>query len=1251
LAKIDGVLNSVLNNIEGCLVLTDTKNNIVFVNNAAIDLLQTSAADVLGKSALDVLTFFPEEESLNVYYYENKPISVKILKLKTGIEYFVEVKVKKLEEQGGGHSIFFRDVTMSELYTTKLQKSEEKYRGLFQNALEGIIVLDDDGKIVDVNPTACSIYGIGKEQFTKLTVGDIFPHKTNEESKSIWNQFRREGKIGGFYKYPRKKGEYRYIDFKAKSNFIAGFHLGIFTDVTEKREIENALRTSETQMKAIFNSSSQKIVLLDMDYKIVQVNKKALESSRQLGAKILMPGTSILEYANKKITPSGKEGLFLEKAKCGAVSRFEYIPYPEQPNYWIEVIVSPVYAKNKVKYICINTVDISLRKKAEITLLESEARFKSLVQNSSDVIMLISSASKIKYYSPSISKVLGYNEDTLIGKDLVPYIYKPDRAKFEEAVRYVIKEKIKTHAIEVKVLSASDDYKSLEIVLNNQLENSFIEGIVLNARDISARKKQEESLLLLERAIDSCDNGILITDPNQINNPIIYANRAFEKLTGYTYKEVVGKNSDFLVGADSGTMEADKIRKAVRSKSNVALRIKNYKKNGLPFWNDLTLSPVFNKDKELTNFIGVMQDVTERKLVEDILHIVNQDIAQAAEKEFFEILATQLGTLLKLDSIIISELTEEKKLLTKALFLDGKLQENKLFSLNLTPCQTVISKGKPIVLTQLSKEFQSLPWIADNKFTKYIGIPLIASNGRSVGVIAALSREGFKDCVLVERLLNLFSARTGAVLEREQYLKVLLSSEAKFRSLAETSPDYIFIVDAFTLQISYANKALFFGQKLLNLKTPLVTSLVHPHDLEILKEKWNKILKGEEENNSLDYRIKTKSGTYAWVASNHTVLEKNEGVVSKILLTTRVITDRKKYEKALQESEGRLVGLIENTKDLLWSVNKDLIFTTMNTAFKAFIKQQFKLTVKPGQNIREILPAKVRDVWIENHQRSLSGERFVSDFQLNIKNKEISFEIAYNPILSGKEISGVSVFARDITQRKIAENNIIQTNFELDSFVYRASHDLRAPLRSVLGLINLTKKEKEEAQRNMYLALAEKSIGKLDSFIADLTNFSRNTRMEVSSRRIDFNQVIGECFDHLMHMENAGNLKMTFSVREKYPFYSDPIRISIINQNLGSNGIKYYNAYSEASVCHVEVILQKNCAKIYVRDNGKGIKNEYFDAIFNMFFRASEEAYGSGLGLYITKQVVEKLNGEISVKSQTGKGSEFSVVLPNANPL
>jgi PAS domain S-box-containing protein len=247
---------------------------------------------------------------------------------------------------------------------------------------------------------------------------------------------------------------------------------------------------------------------------------------------------------------------FLEKVKKGEVVSHE-ISLPN--DQWIEHSLIPVFDNKKnVKGICLISSDITYRKKAQISLAESEARFRSLVQNSSDIITILSKDRKITYSSASIEKILGYTQEDIFSEDMLNYVHPEDVQKFRSAFQKIILASPSEMSFEYRFRHSDGYYLHLETTFNNLFENEHIKGIVLNSRDISERKHQDENLQLLERGIDASKNGIIITDPNQPDNPIIYTNKAFEQITGYTNEEVVGKNCRFLQRDDVKQPELEK---------------------------------------------------------------------------------------------------------------------------------------------------------------------------------------------------------------------------------------------------------------------------------------------------------------------------------------------------------------------------------------------------------------------------------------------------------------------------------------------------------------------------------------------------------------------------------------------------------------------------------------------------------------------------------------------------------------------
>ena len=243
-------------------------------------------------------------------------------------------------------------------------------------------------------------------------------------------------------------------------------------------------------------------------------------------------------------------------------------------------------------------------------------------------------------------------------------------------------------------------------------------------------------------------------------------------------------------------------------------------------------------------------------------------------------------------------------------------------------------------------------------------------------------------------------------------------------------------------------------------------------------------------------------------------------------------------------------------------------------------------------------------------------------------------------------------FQEEQLQKKVLERSneeLRKSNKELDSFVYSVSHDLRAPLSSMLGVVGLCEIGTEDPFILKNVGLIKTSIKKLDGFIIDILDYSRNSRLEITSNEIHFNDLLNDVSNNLkfMGIEEQRKVSIRTTVNNGIPFYSDKSRVSIILNNLISNSIRYHSPNAPEPFVEIEVNVSESAARIQVKDNGLGIDKENHAKVFNMFYRVSNRSIGSGLGLYIVKEAVEKLNGTIDLKSEIGKGTEFSVHLPN----
>lgn len=221
-----------------------------------------------------------------------------------------------------------------------------------------------------------------------------------------------------------------------------------------------------------------------------------------------------------------------------------------------------------------------------------------------------------------------------------------------------------------------------------------------------------------------------------------------------------------------------------------------------------------------------------------------------------------------------------------------------------------------------------------------------------------------------------------------------------------------------------------------------------------------------------------------------------------------------------------------------------------------------------------------------------------------------------------------------------------KANQELDCFLYSVSHDLRAPIASILGLTHLAKMETTDPKTSPYISMIEQRIKKLDSVIGDILQLSRSSKAEVKIEPVDFNNLMTEIISDVKFNQGVDKIQLHYNSNPEHVFRSDRAQLKIILNNLVSNAIKYHRLNQDEPFIKVLFKKQDAAVVIEVIDNGEGIAPDNQDKIFEMFYRASSSSDGTGLGLYIVKEAINKLNGKIEVESRLQVGTTFTVTLP-----
>jgi len=361
----------------------------------------------------------------------------------------------------------------------------------------------------------------------------------------------------------------------------------------------------------------------------------------------------------------------------------------------------------------------------------------------------------------------------------------------------------------------------------------------------------------------------------------------------------------------------------------------------------------------------------------------------------------------------------------------------------------------------------------------------------------------------------------------------------------------------------------------------------------------------------------------------------------------RDITDKKHAELQMRKNEMLFTQLFESAPMAVVMLDERGRVHLVNNGFTEMFG--FDKETLQGRNLNDfIVPEDLKNEGIDLNNL-ITSHRVVSIETIRKhKTGRLINVILYGvPVTLENQTIGIYGVYVDITDRKSVEEELKTRNTELDNFVYKVSHDLRAPLSSILGLVNLARLPGNTDNPMDYINLIGEKVDRLDHFISDVLSHSKNLKLDVAVAKVDLREVIAHTFSDLSYLHGASEIKQNVSI-EGIDFYNDPWRVAEILRNLISNSIKYRNLdHRIQSEINIKIRIDHLRADISFTDNGIGIDPDSLDRIFEMFFRASEQSDGSGIGLYIVKNAVDKLGGQISVQSKVGIGTRFHIILPN----
>ncbi|WP_282113575.1 PAS domain S-box protein [Maribacter stanieri] len=1070
------------------------------------------------------------------------------------------------------------------------------FKGIFESSVEGILVVSEHGNIIKANSSVENIFGYESGELTYKIVEDLIPHQFKKSHRNHRKEFtkapvsRAMGK-GGHLLGIKKDGTQIPLEISLSPTKIHDKNVVVafVNDITErllalKKAAINAEKMNEAQSLAhvgswVWDLQTNEREWSDEFYRICGLEPGDDRLTPENAKEFIHPDdrqatADGVNYAIKKHTS------FINKKRIvRADSSIRYIVANGKATY--DEDGNPLEWFGTIQ-------DITEQKETEKQLEDNLSKNKALLEALPDMMFILNHEGEfIDCYAPEPEKLFA-PPATLIGAniiDLLPkHIYKVVREGMDKAIE-------------------SDELQFIEYDFEGESGRQFYEGRIVPMnkdqllailRDITEEKIIENVLYVRNRALDVTANGIIICDTQKPDFPIIYGNEAFTKITGYEREDFIGKNCRFLQGEDKDQPEINIMSVAIKKGEECNVVLRNYRKDGSLFWNEISITPIYNSKKVLTHFVAVQSDVTAHKV-----------------EEFFKI-----GQSHVMDMIIRHEPLKS---------IGYKIIET---------IETAIPKckGSILLLNDVSGKLEKLaaPSLSDN-YTMAIEKMFIGPANGSSGTTAF-----FKEEVIVSDTINDPLWKDFQELVIKDNIKACWSFP-----ICSSNKE---LLGTFAIYFPISRKPLDTEKEIINIITQAISVAIEQHNINVaLYESRKELATYAEalENKVNDRTVELKEMVQKLVESNLSLEDQFQFTKAA---ENNAIASRKLLESIFNNFPGGFVGVADLNLKILLHEGEDLDML----GFRDIIHVGDTIDDLKGIEV-EVLE-KVKEKLLE----TLEGKH--CSFELIIKDK--TYLVNTTPLFNElQEVEQALVVYNNITDQKKVEidiRNTLSKEKELNElksrFISMASHEFRTPLSAILAATNLMERQNGEGleeKRLKYINKVKVSVKNLVSILNDFLSLSKLEEGQVIAIPTLFNVVE---FCQTLVEEIQGIKKQGQVIEIVYSQYAIEVGLDLkllrhIVHNLLSNAIKYSGENKKITL----KIATKNSKLLFeVIDQGIGIPAEDQGFMFQRFYRANNAAnyQGTGLGLNIVKQYVLLMEGHISFQSELNKGTIFTVELP-----
>ena len=1126
------------------------------------------------------------------------------------IEHIGTARSWTAEDQNFARSV--ADLVSLALEAQERQRTQEELsnrhrlnRSILTSAPVGICLTDEDGCFVEVNPAYCQLYGFTPEELINQPFTLHFPHLRLSEKSRLIEEYREFIRVGSY-----EQGEFtvlrqdglELVVYIKRSCFERQdgkrFVVTTILDISEQKRAEEKLRValkSAAESQASLARAQRIAHIGSWEYNIL--TGKILwseelfrifgyEPSRD--AAYPVPTEPSYNQLIKRVHPDDRSlwqetaaRMIAEGGSCEL--KFRIV----QPNGKIRQVEgrgeSVFNGTGQVIRVLGTVLDITERYQAELALQTSEQKYRNLVETAQDMIWSVDVHLTYTFVNQAAKQIYGYEPEEMLGSLFTDFVPSQQRSK-ELAV---FQELMTTGSIfQYETTHLTKDGKRINLMFNAMAqrdEQGNVVGITGTTSDITYRVQAGRALRQSEErfalAVAGANDGIWDWD---LQKGEIYFSPRWKSLLGYAENELANTYATWEQTIHPEDLDG------VTSALNTYLegRSSNYKveyrarcKDGTYRWMLVRGSALRDEGGKPYRLSGSTTDITERKQQEDALRLIVEGTASSTGMEFFRSCVRYLAQVLQVRYAIVTEFTDEGKSRVRSLaFWKGaEFSPNIEYDLAGTPCAKVLGGMRCHYPQGVQRLFPEDLDLVELGVESYWGIPLMTSAGQVLGHLAVLDLQPLVYDPGKEMILQIFAARTGAELERQQTELALRLTNERLQYLLNYSPAVIYSFKAsgdYRTTFVSKNVSAVVGYKAREFleDANFWQRKVHPEDIQRVLNRLEPLL--EQGFNSQEYRFRDKEGTYRWFYDQLRVVRDEAGNPIEFVGYWVDISDRKQAERELKASQEKFAGILDIAEDAIISVDENQRIELFNQGAERIFGYSASEII--GQSIDILLPLNKQ----ERHQQHIRNfatseakarrmaNRSSSVFGCRKDGSQFPAEASISK-LQLPEGALFTVMLKDISDRQRQQANLEQAleaaevaNRAKSEFLANMSHELRTPLNAILGFTQVMSRDiSVSKQQQEHLEIISRSGEHLLELINDILEMSK-----IEAGRSTFNQTSFDLYHLLEGLEEmlglkaqAKGLQLHLEYTSELPQYvqTDEGKLRQVLINLLGNAIKF----------------------------------------------------------------------------------------------